>query len=242
MSMNYKEIGLPYLNQYPKGVREVNDLVDSLAREGVLPKRFPKAQTREIAGGLEIPTVTEGLYLETREALAKKGYTFVVAIKSLSIGQLVSDPIENYRFGDVSPSENMRDIVPQQMEVAINPGDLRIKGSNFKSTDAQIGMIKDEEAGLKNELSQEVRDLISMRMQSASVLAQLDHEYQKETGRVLFTNWFGRTDDQTVPGLVAYVGRNDPAIRLLVHAWPRDLGPGHLFAVSTVVLPRQLAV
>jgi len=191
----------------------------------------------------EIPTVSKELYMKTREALAKEGYTFVVNIESVSIGQLASDPVISQHFGYVNPSEKMRAIVPQQMEVAINPNNLRIENSNnYKSTDTQIGMIKKEEADLKDKLPKEIRNLISMRMQSASVLAQLDDKYQKETRKVLFTDWFGRTDDQTVPGGVAHVGRRDPTHGLHVGDWSRDGALDGFFAVPVVVLPRKLAV
>ncbi len=188
----------------------------------------------------EIPTVSEELYKKTREALAKEGYTFVVAIESLSIGQLATDEVTRQRFGFVNSSEKMRAIVPPQMEVAIDPKNLRIRNSNSKSTETQIKMIKDEETGLKSKLPQEVRNLISMRMQNASVLAQLDDKYQKEKGKVLFTNWSGRTDDQTVPGHVAFIGRLDPTLGLFLDGWLRDRGRGDVFAVSAVVLPRKM--
>jgi hypothetical protein len=190
----------------------------------------------------EIPTVSEALYTQTREALAKEGYTFVVAVEPLSIGQLASDKAISQYFSYVNPSKHMRGIIPQQMEVAINPKKLRLKGSNSESTDTQIGMIKHEEAGLNGKLPQEVRDLVSMRMQNASVLMQADFKYQEETGEVLFTNWFGRTDDEASPDLVINVGRADPTSRLSVGAWVRGDGYGPLFAVSVVVLPRQLTV
>lgn len=189
----------------------------------------------------EIPTVSKELYFKTRESLAKEGYTFVVNIESLSIGQLATDAVTGKRFDYVSPSVNMRSIIPQQMEVVINPNNLRIKNSNSQPTGVQIAMIREEEARLKGTLPQEIRDIISMRMQSASALAQLDAEYQKETGKVLFTDWSGGTDDRTVPGFVVGVGRGDPSRRLGVSGWLRGSGSHHIFAVPVVVLPRKLA-
>ena len=193
---------------------------------------------------IEIPTVAEALYGQTRKALAKEGFTFIAAIEPVSIGQLVTDEATSQYFGYVNTSENMRAIVPPQMEVAINPKNLRNRDSNFKSTDTQIRMIQEEEAALKGKLSQEVRDFISMRIQNASVLAQLDSKYHSKTRKVLFTNWFGRTDDQTrSPGFVASVGRHAPAHHLFVDDWVRGYGGGLLiFAFPVVVLPRKLAV
>lgn len=190
--------------------------------------------------GFEIPTVSETLYTQTREALAKEGFTFVVDIEPVSIGQLATDEATSWHFGHVNPSEGMRAIVPQQMEVAVDPKNLRIRTSNSNPTDSQIRMIQDREAALKGRLPEDVRDLISMRMQHASVLAQLDFEYQKRTGKLLFTDWFGRTDDQTSPGRVAGVGRNEPSYWLDVSDWNRGRGSSVVFAFLTVVLPRKL--
>ena len=195
----------------------------------------------------EIPAVSEELYMQTREALAKEGYTFVVAIEPLSIGQLVSDPVKSQRFDYVDPSENIGAIVAPQMEVAIDPTHIRIESSNHLSTDKSIEEIKQQEAALKARLPQEVRNLISMRIQNASVLAQLDDQYQKETGKVLFTDWHGRTDDRTVRGLDTGVGRNGRTAGLRVNGWlvggdwPNVHGHDPIFAVLIVVLPRKLA-
>lgn len=188
----------------------------------------------------EIPTVTEALYRQTREAVAKEGFSFVVAIKPVSIGQLVADEITGQRFVYVNNSENMRSIVPQEMEVAIDPKNLMLRNSNSQSTDRQIEMLQEREAELKGKLPEEVRDLISMPMQGASVLAQLDASYWEETGKLVFTDWFGRTDDETFPGHVAYVGR-DPLHLLNVNDCSRGDGNGFIFAVPAVVLPRKLA-
>jgi len=244
---------LEHLREFGNKLREpVDRAIGKMAEAGLILRNgkdipFPSAavekpvaQTPETP--VEIPTVSEELYMKTREALVKEGYTFVVDIESLSIDQLAEDPVISQRFGYVSPSEDMRGIVPPQMEVAINPKNLRIKDSNYKPTDTQKIMINNEETGLKDKLPKDVRSLISMRMQNASVLVQLDDKYQKETGKVLFTDWFGRTDDQTVPGIVAGVGRFDPADRLDVHDWDRGGGDDYVFAVPVVVLPRKLAV
>lgn len=192
--------------------------------------------------GFEIPAVSEELYVKTREALAKEGFTFFADIKPVSIGQLAIDKGPTPFFDYINPSEKMRCNVPPQIEVAIDPNNFGIEGSNYKSRDDQIKKIQEKETALKSKLPKEVRDLISMRMpKQASILAQLDFEHQKQTGKILFTSWFGRTDDQTAPGLVAHVGRDDPTERLLVCGWPRVFGYRYAFAVSVVVLPRKLA-
>lgn len=137
----------------------------------------------------------------------------------------------------------MRANVPPQIEVAINPNNFRIEGSNNLSTGDQFEKIKKQETILKYKLPENVRGIISMIMpEHASILAQLDFEHQKRTEKVLFTDWFGRTDDQTVPGYVAHVGRYDPTYRLGVNDWHRGGRHVYVFAVSVVVLPRKLVI
>ena len=206
---------------------------------------YNKPMTIERLRGPElfrIRTVTKEQYTKTLEDLEKEGYTFVVAIDPVSIGQLATGEATSKHFDYLNPSRNVWDIRPPRMEVAINPNKLRVKKSNFKSTDAQIRKIRKEEASLRGKLPQVVRNFISMRMQNASVLVQLDFKYQEKTGEVLFTNWHGRTDDQTVSGSTANVGRSDSTSRLSVGAWVRGDGYGPLFAVSVVVLPRKFVV
>lgn len=208
-----------------------------VARKLGVPESFPVPSLQPV--NFEIPTVSEEVYTQAREALAKEGFTFVVGIEPISVGQLATDRVTGRRFSYVNPSEGMRAIVPQQMEVAINPRNLRVRNSNRKSTDTQIRMIQEEEARLRGKLPEDVRDLISMRIQHASVLAQLDARYKEETGNVVFTDWFGRTDDQTSPGRVAFVGRIDPSIGLDVDGWSRAGGSDSVFGVPVVVLPRK---
>ncbi len=243
MVMNYKEAGQHHADQYGEGVRRVNAFVDSLAREEILPERFPETQPKKTAGKLEIPIVNEGLYNKTREALEKQGLSFIVAIAPESIGQLAARTETGSFFGYINSSRQMRSNVPPQIELAIDPNNFRIANSNNLPTDVQFEWIKGEETILKGKLPADVRNVISLlRPKHASILAQLDFGHQKRTGKVLFTDWFGRTDDQTVPGYVARVGRSHPTLRLGVGDWSRGSGGGDVFAVSAVVLPRKLAV
>lgn len=190
---------------------------------------------------LEIPTVSEKIYNKTREALAKEGFTHVVAIEPISTGQLATDEATRDRFGFVNSSENMRSVIPPQMEVAIDPKNVKIKNSNSKSTDAQIEMTRDEEAKLKGKLPEDVRDLVSMPMHDPSTLSQADFDYQDKTRKPLYPDFFVRTDTETVSGSVASVGRDGPSRRLDVGGWGRGDGDDNVFAARVVVLPRKLA-
>lgn len=191
---------------------------------------------------LEIPSVSEEAYNKTRESLAKEGFTHVVTIKPVSMGELATDEATRNRFAFVNSSENMRSIVPTEMEVAIDPKNVRIKNSNNKSTDTQIRMTQDDEVKLKGKLPEEVRDLVSIPMPNASTASQADIDYQDKTGKPLYPDFWVRTDDETVSGGVVVVGRRGPSRGLHVHGWGRDVGGDGVFAARMVVLPRKLAV
>lgn len=197
----------------------------------------------------EIPVVSEELYNRTREALIGLGFTFVVAVEPVSVGQLRGRSIGTGKeakpfFTHVDSSETMLSHVPPQMEIAINLNQRRIEGSNSKSADVQMEMIKTWGKTLKRKLPKELRDLVSVIVPHASVLAQIDYDYQKETGEVFFTNWDGRTNDQTdsaISDSVAWVGRAMPSNPLSVISWFKDYKDSGVFAVPIVVLPRKLA-
>lgn len=255
MADNYRETGRTHQDQYPVGVRLVNDFVGSLVEQKLLPQRFQEAhaslqpQVTDLKPArplqpvaLEIPTVSEELYNRTREALAEQGFTHVVTIQPLSMGLLATDEATSNRFDYVNPSENMCSITPPQMEVVFDPKNLKIKNSNSKSTDTQIKMTGEDEAKLKGELPEDVRGLISMPMPNASTLAQADFDYQDKTGKPLYPDFWVRTDDETAPGRVADVGRRAPSDRLPVNGWCRDYSNVYVFAARVVVLPRKLAV
>jgi len=250
MAMNYEKAsrGIPQAEaeKYATGIGLINDSARSLKRKNLLPDAFSEAKAPVIKiskSAFEIPTVSEEQYTETREALEKLGFNFVVTLNPQSIDQLANAPTTAPLFGYINPSDKMRSNLPPQMEIAIDPNHFRIEGSNNLSTTDQFKKIKEQEVILKEKLPENIRNVISMlRPKHASILAQLDFEHQKRTRRVLFTNWFGRTDDQTVPGFVAIVGRYVPASRLDVFGWNRFYGNILVFAVSTVVLPQKLAV
>lgn len=245
MAMNYEKLGQPHVDNYREGINRVNGFVKSLVEQGLLPERFPETSLNQTAGELEIPTVSEALHNKTREVLAELGYTFVVDISPISIGQLVADRAVSQRFDYICyPLERMQSNVPLQMKVAIDPNNFRIDNTNNLSTDRQIGEIRKQESILKAKLPENVRDVISMLKppKHASILVQLDFEHQKRTGEVLFTDWFGRTDEETIPGHVAHVGRGDPTRGFHIGDWSRVNGDEDVFAVSVVMLPWKLAV
>lgn len=186
----------------------------------------------------EIPTVSKELYNKTREDLGEKGFIFV-AIEPVSTYSLAIDKAS--LFGYLNLSTEVIRHIPPQIEVAIDPKNFKIKGSNNLLTDDVFQKIQERETALRRKLPKNVRDLISLlRVIPSSILIQLDLEHQGQTRKVLFTDWFGRgVDDRTVPDRIVRVGRSDPTRKLDVDAWGRD-GDNNVFAVSAVVLPREL--
>lgn len=195
---------------------------------------------------IEIPTVSEEIYMRTREAVEQAGYNFIVPIRSVSIEDLLAEDKqrekrgEPRRLGYVKDSKTMRATVPPEMEIAVNPTKVRIEGSNSLSTDRQKAMIRTEEARFKKQLPSEVMSFVSMLMVDPSTYSQLEDAYMDEIGKLLFSNYV-RTDVQTVRGSVAIVGRYDLTHRRHVDDWPQDHGYGVVFAVPVVVFPRKLA-
>lgn len=177
------------------------------------PKPHGLEQIRYV---IEIPEVSEELYARTREALEATGYTFVAAIRSVSIKDLLLEDEQREREGKprrldyVNDSKTMRATVPPEIEVAINPSSVRIERSNCLSTNDQQARIREEEVRWKKQLLEDVRPYVSMRMVDPSTYSQLEDAYMDKEGELLFPNYFARTDVQTVRGYVADVGRVDP--------------------------------
>ncbi|MBI4089332.1 MAG: hypothetical protein HY424_01335 [Candidatus Levybacteria bacterium] len=191
----------------------------------------------------EIHTVDKKLHLKTYEALVESGLTFVTPIKSISVSELKANketaPLIG-RMGYICSSEEMQPTAPPEIVVAINPNDFRIKKSNDLSTTKQIKKIEEQEAILKKKLPKDVRDVISvLKPPKPSILIQLDLAYQRQKREVLFTDWVGRTDQQTLanPPITAVVGRNHPEDQLVVGDWRSALPNPHVYAVFVVVLP-----
>lgn len=194
---------------------------------------------------VEIPTVNKEAYRRILKEMEATGYDFIASIRPVSVGNLLVEDGQrkSKRLGFVNDSAAMRNLVPSEMKVAINPDRFKIEGSSNLSTDAQKKKIKKEEARWKNRLPKDIRPFVSMRMVDLSTLSQLEDSYMdRNGGKLLLPDYYARTDVQTVPGDVALVGRRGPAGRRLVVGWGRGRGVHGVFAVSVVVLPRESAV
>lgn len=215
---------------------------------GISPETSKPRGLEPIRFAIEIPTVSEELYRRTREAVEQAGYKFIVPIRSVSMQDLLAEDELRYqngkarRLGYVNDSKRMRDTVPPEMEVAIDPARFKIEGSNRLSTDRQKIRVKQEQAILKGQVPKDIQHLVNMEMVDPSTLSQVEDKYMEENNALLLPDWSARTDIQTIQGLVAHVGRPYPAYPRYVNVWNRGNGYDGVFAASVVVLPRKLSV
>jgi len=188
------------------------------------------------------PRVSEALYRQTLETLGKKGYSFFY-INPHSINRLLSDQTTKQLFGEITYcSEETRSDVPPKIIVAIDPNNLIIeeRGLVWPTKMRTIqGRIAEREAALKSKLPKKVGDVISIIVSKhASILVQLDFEYQQRTGRVLFDGWFGYIDGNDQTGIEpVYVGRYGSTGGLDVIDRNRDEGSARVFDFPVVVSP-----
>lgn len=265
MSMNYKEVpkGLPKAEsqKYATGIELVNNFVDSLQKKGLLPKRFAKPVEPSIVASrlseslplrlkpipfeIEIPTVSEEVYAETRRAVEATG-AFIIPIRSVSIEDLLAEDLNRgerrFNHNWVNASKAMRATFPPAMEVFIDPNAVRIEGSNGLSTNEQKTKIAEAAASFKKKLPKEVRGFVDLHMVDPSTYSQLEDAWMDVGKGLLLPDFFARTDVKTVGSLVAFVGIYDATDRRRVDDCYRDFGYVHVFAVPVGVLPQKLAV
>lgn len=270
MSAEYKKVseGLPRgeRQRYATGIDLVGNFVDSLQRKGLLPKKFVRDEEMTTAPSgsreaqlplvlkpipfeIEIPTVSEEVYIETRRAVetAIPG-VFIAPVRSVTMEILLSEDRqreqrgEPRRLGFINESKTMRATLPPAMEVFIDPSNFRIDRSNRLSTDAQKAKIAEEAAKIRERLPESVRRFVVWPMMDPSTVSQAEDQYMDtHNGELLMPDFFIRTDVQTVEGGVAHVGHDGPHYRRHVNDWPRDHGYDSVFAGLVGVLPQKLA-
>ncbi len=167
-------------------------------------------------------------------------WTFNMEALPVSVGQLLEDESIAPLFGFVNSSQQMRDVVPVARDVAVNPSELFILGSENLSFDDQCQINEGYVTGLrKRNLKTGTLDGIDFGLDHASVYAQFDFEHQKRfRGKKLFpAGKFARTIDETLvdptfgPGL-ADVGRRFGGSRLDVDDWGARRGYPRVRGVS----------
>lgn len=241
MSLFYKEVSQRLRQEKPEftiGTRLVDDLIDSLEKQGLLPEKLPEQKTPEsveqsrdlrtetfnLLGNLREPTAEE------REALEKKGYIFTT-IEAKSLAQVYDENPEY--FDHVNSSEVLRAYTPpKSFTVAINPDKFRTSRSTNSSQAKQLRMIEENSHSGIELAFPDAKEI----MLPATGYAQLDIKFQKShDGKKLLPDFFARALDTTSGSLVADVGRAHPVGRLFVYAWRAGDGHAHVWASPAVV-------
>src|SRR3989344_7072632 len=201
-------------------------------------------------GGL-VPTDRAEISADSiRKALKEQGYVFFLRIQPKSIGQLVNENPDD--FGDVDLTDGQMSLVPEEAEVAVNPGRLFLPRSFNIPQGTQRSMIEEHGNGLK--VIGPALAGVTFEMSHASVYVQLALAYQEVAGKQLFApNCFAHTVDENVYGHVffansfAYVGRQRGRSpdRLSITNWFNFILDGYPFligAMPVAVLPQKLSV
>lgn len=162
-------------------------------------------ETHDILSMVQEPNTKE------REVLEAKGFVFLPTFaKSLS-EVVFENPDHFFNQRDfVNNVSGLRDYVPQEITVAINPRKPFIPRSFGKSQAEQFMMIEEQSQALQIELPN-----ARIVMLPASTHAQADIAYFKKTGKKLFRK-FVRCLDQNSGFFAASVGRLSRKDRLRV--------------------------
>lgn len=240
MAMRYIEGGLKRIG--------VKDFAKIFARVGGKFGRDIPSALKPIPFGIEIPTVSEGVYAETRRAVeAAIPGVFFVSIRSVTMEDLLAEDKRREqrgkrgRLGFVHYSRNMRATLPPAMEAFIDPQAIRIKGSNSLSIVARKAEIARVAESYRERLPEALRGNVVWHMPDPSTMSQLEDAWIDADRGLLLPDYFAITNVKTVGNSAALVGREDPRYLRSVVGWNRGDGLGLIFAVAVGVLPRKLA-
>lgn len=254
MSLFYKEVSKRVREEKPEfsaGAKLVDNFVDSLEKQGLLPKKLPEQVRPKLAEKPQETTVAEQLILrerfteEEKEALRNNG----AVIYTLG-GETILSQKEAQRAKRkpsfvyvVNAGERLLAVPAKQCQVAIFPApeEFFVPCSFSKDTQTQERLAAEDAKRLGLEsVTQIIPD-------EAATLTEITFQHQDATGVWLFgkeyaaaqgLDWVhGRTKNPTNSSGsgVAGVGDADPDDGLIVGGWIR--GDGHLLvgAVRLVV-------
>lgn len=164
---------------------------------------------------------------EQLQGLESIGFTFVTDVKALSLDQLSKDPSVKHFFAYITDIAELRSIVPVARQIAVNPKQPYVEGSQDLGYDDQLEVADKVVRKLKStRLKGGALEGVDFAPDRASVLSQLDFAYQARFDRrKLYPDYFVRSQDEYGrPGLdpsVAIVGRGGQGHRLSVSDWHR---------------------
>jgi len=170
-----------------------------------------------------------------KKALEKiiKGIVFL-PLASKTLPQAIEEDRAYFWTGNLdyskSREESIRYLLPQ-IEVALNPAQLALPDSFYKSLSAQLKMI---DKYSKEQIERELPDAKAIMLPAVGY-AQADKVYRNKTGEVLFRDLFARALDYTSKARAAFVGRYRPENQLSVRGWVADRGGIRVMAVPAIV-------
>lgn len=174
---------------------------------------------------------------EEMGALKPRGYDLVLSAAARQLSLVVTenpDHFEDSGVDYINARSQVRNYIPPALTVVLRSGELFLADSFNKSQPVQLQMTETESRAVQ-ELVPDARSI----MLPAATVAQLDLNFLRKTGRVLFRDRFVRALDKTSGVRVASVGRSRPDDRLLVGGSDRGIGDGVVGALSAVVFIRR---
>lgn len=201
---------------------------------------------RRFAQDIDVPAETldtnRRFSPEQLQGLETVGFTFATDVQALSLDQLWEDSSTRQLFAYITDIPELRNIVPVARQVAVNPKQPYVEGSQGLRYDGQLEAADQVVRKLKNtHLQRGTLEGVDFAPDRASVLSQLDFEYQARfSGQKLYPNYFVRSQDEyDHPGFgpcVTFVGRSGRGNQLDVHDWTRVDHAPHL-RLSLVATP-----
>lgn len=178
---------------------------------------------------------------EQLRGLESISFTFVTGIRALSLDQLSKDPSAKDLFAYITDVTELRSIVPAARQVAVNPKQPFVEGSQGLGYDDQLDVADKAIRKLRRtNLKRGTLEGIDFAPDKASVLSQMDFAYQAGFGQKLYPDYCVRSQDEyDQPGFgpsVTVVGRNDRGDRLDVFDWYRQ-GRNRCLGLSLVATP-----
>ena len=175
-----------------------------------------------------IPSGAGGFSPEQYQGLESIGFTFAIDIQALSLGQLSQDPISSRLFDYITDIEQLRNIAPTARQVAVNPKQPYVEGSQDLGYDDQREMADRVVRNLRGTcLKKGTLEGVDFTPDKASVLSQLDFAHQARfNGQKLYPDYFIRSEDEydhpRFGPSVTLVGRSHPSDPLIVRGWFRS--------------------
>jgi hypothetical protein len=226
----------------PNGRKAVREVLLELIEFGELAKsRF---QGHFLEGEGQYIKILPEFSSEARAAIEAEGSRIIYPVEPLSLQQLMDNPDFEGKLGPIHDSSKLKAIVSPRTQIAFNPHELAIPGSErtyHKGPKDYQKMLEEHSRDLQTRYGRE--DLaVFMFPGMASALVQLDLCYQLNTGEVLIADFknnpfYLKTADETTSPLVACVGRGQRGYRIGVSDWFSEVN--RYYWLPSLLVPKK---